>query len=175
MICRGPITVVGNLLELRGEAGTHIDYIRPGYCAVQLPCAAGLGLDGFALASNRFLYAPLLDELVLVQQSQKRHSSFLAFPACHWLGQHKKLFDRRLTAGTGCQVWLDSADDTRANLTKERFSKDAVDAFRLLRAFRLIRDRVSRHRVVETVEVMAAGRSSEPDKAASNEAGHTEG
>ncbi|MGY3575294.1 hypothetical protein [Bradyrhizobium sp. USDA 4504] len=42
-------------------------------------------------------------------------------------------------------------------MTKERLSKDAADAFRLLRAFRSIRDRAARRRVIETVEAMANG------------------
>ena len=65
-------------------------------------------------------------------------------------------------------------DHARARLTKERLSKDAADPFRLLRAFRSIRDPASRRRVVETVEAMAAGRPDKSDKAYANGAKHTE-
>ncbi|WP_198964501.1 hypothetical protein [Bradyrhizobium sp. C9] len=44
-------------------------------------------------------------------------------------------------------------------MTKERQAEDAADAFRLLRAFRAIRDRAARRRIVETVEAIANDRA----------------
>jgi hypothetical protein len=40
-------------------------------------------------------------------------------------------------------------------LTKERQARDAADTFRLLRAFRSIRDRAARRRIIEMIEAMA--------------------
>jgi hypothetical protein len=40
-------------------------------------------------------------------------------------------------------------------LSKERLARDAAQIFRLLRAFRCIKDRKTRQHVVEAVEVMA--------------------
>jgi len=48
-------------------------------------------------------------------------------------------------------------------LTKERQAEDAADTFRLLRAFRSIRDRAARRRVVETVEAIANDRAPDAD------------
>ncbi|WP_194458466.1 hypothetical protein [Bradyrhizobium sp. CCBAU 53421] len=42
-------------------------------------------------------------------------------------------------------------------MTKEQLARDAADVFRLLRAFRSIKDRTTRGRVIETVEAMAQG------------------
>lgn len=43
-------------------------------------------------------------------------------------------------------------------LTKQRLAQDAADLFRLLRAFRSIKHRATRQRLIETVEAMAEGR-----------------
>ncbi|WP_157863263.1 hypothetical protein [Bradyrhizobium tropiciagri] len=50
-------------------------------------------------------------------------------------------------------------------MTKARHSKDAADAFRLLRLFRSL-DPAIRRRVVEIVEAMAAKEGPADDKAA---------
>lgn len=43
-------------------------------------------------------------------------------------------------------------------LTKEQLARDAAEIFRLLRAFRLIKEPAARRHVVETVEALAEGR-----------------
>ncbi|WP_210191239.1 hypothetical protein [Bradyrhizobium mercantei] len=53
-------------------------------------------------------------------------------------------------------------------MTKEQLARDAADIFRLLRAFRSIKDRAERWRVIEAVEAMAEGGAT--DKAASDKA-----
>ncbi|MCC8977295.1 hypothetical protein [Bradyrhizobium acaciae] len=46
-------------------------------------------------------------------------------------------------------------------MTKEQLARDAADIFRLLRAFRSIKDRATRRHVVEAVEAMAEGRTAD--------------
>ena len=54
-------------------------------------------------------------------------------------------------------------------MTKEQLARDAAEIFRLLRAFRSIKDRTMRGRVVEAVETMAEGRAT--DSALGDKAG----
>ncbi|WP_167529434.1 hypothetical protein [Bradyrhizobium macuxiense] len=54
-------------------------------------------------------------------------------------------------------------------MTKEQLARDAAEIFRLLRAFRTIKDRATRRHVIETIEAMAEGRTA--DKALDDEAG----
>jgi len=54
-------------------------------------------------------------------------------------------------------------------LTKEQLARDAAEIFRLLRAFRSIKDRATRRHLLETVEAMAEGRTA--DKALDDKAG----
>ena len=46
-------------------------------------------------------------------------------------------------------------------MTKDQLAQDAADIFRLLRAFRSIKDQATRRRAVETVEAMAEGRATD--------------
>ncbi|WP_370168520.1 hypothetical protein [Bradyrhizobium elkanii] len=50
-------------------------------------------------------------------------------------------------------------------MSKERQAKEAAQTFRLLRAFRSIRDRAVRRHVIEAVEAMADRREAPDDKA----------
>ena len=46
-------------------------------------------------------------------------------------------------------------------MTREQLARDAAEIFRLLRAFRSIKDRAARRQIVEDVEAMAEGHTAD--------------